>query len=152
MLKTAVFKLNRNTYRGQTTLGELIFPDKRKFHTLEDTVRGWGIKDAGNTAIPFGLYKMMVSMSGKFKRKMAMIYTEPNQYELKGSGISFKGIRVHGGNDHQDTWGCIVVAKNRMSDTTVQGSAEKEFTEAVEKLIADGFECYIDIKNLSQLK
>lgn len=145
-----VLTLNRKTYRGETTIGELILPDGRKLFTLEDTVRAWGVKDPGNTAIPFGKYPLTVSMSSKFKREMVMVYSEPNKYELKNGGISFKGIRMHGGNTNKDTWGCIIVAHNNPTPTTVQGSAEKEVTQYVKDLISKGHKVFIDIKNLSQ--
>lgn len=149
-MSEAILILNRKLYRGETTIGELILPDGRKFFTLEDTVRGWGIKDPGNTAVPFGKYSLTVSLSSRFKREMVMVYSEANKYELKAGGISFKGIRMHGGNTNKDTWGCIIVAKNNPTPTTVQGSAEKEITEYVKSLIAQGRKPMIEIKNLSQ--
>ena len=144
-----VFELNRIEYRGQTTIGQITFPDGRKFWTLEDTVRGWGIKDPGNTAIPFGEYHLTVSLSSRFKRVMPMVYTESNKYELKAAGISFKGIRFHGGNTHVDSWGCILIAKNR-NGMTIQGSAEKEITEAIQAIEAKGGKAKLIIKNNGQ--
>lgn len=145
------YTLNRSIYRGQTTIGEMFLPDGKRFgYTLEDTVRAYGIKDAGNTAIPEGRYRMIVTMSTRFKREMVMVYTESNQYELKAGGISFKGIRVHGGNTHVDTDGCILIAKNKISDQKIQGTLEKEFTAHVKANIEAGHECYLVVKNLPQ--
>ena len=145
-----VFTLGRFYYRGLTTIGRMIFPDQRSFWTLEDCVRGWGIKDGKNTAIPAGKYKMTVSMSGKFGREMVMIYTEDNKYELKAGGIEFKGIRAHGGLTHLHTWGCIIIAHNRPTESTVADSAEKEFTDAVRDLIKSGMQPILEVKNLHQ--
>lgn len=150
MPKEVTFKLNRDTYRGQTTLGKMIYPDGITNETLEDTVRGWGIKDGKNTAIPVGKYRMTVSMSGKFGRKMVMIYTESNKYEIKANGIGFKGVRVHGGNDHLDSWGCVIVAKRRFNEHTVQGSCEAQFTAAVESYEQKGYDVYLEVKNFPQ--
>lgn len=145
------FKLVRDTYRGMTTLGKLYHPGGGIMcETLEDVVRGWGIKDGGTTAIPVGRYKLTVSMSSKFKRRMVMVYTEPNKYEVKMAGIGFKGIRIHGGNTNKDTWGCIIVANHRVNDQMVKGSAEQMVTEAVEKLEKAGHEVYLEIVNKHQ--
>lgn len=144
-----IFELDRIEYRGQTTIGQITFPDGRKFWTLEDTVRGWGIKDPGNTAIPFGEYQLTNSLSSKFKRVMPMVYTESNKYELKQSGISFKGIRFHGGNTHTDSWGCILIANNR-NGMTIQGSAEKEITEAIAAIESSGQKAKLIIRNKAQ--
>lgn len=147
MLNT--FVLERIEYRGQTTIGQITFPDGRKFWTLEDTVRGWGIKDAGNTAIPLGEYHLTNSMSSRFKRVMPMVYTEDNQYEIKAGGIEFKGIRFHGGNDHTHTSGCILIALNRI-ELKIQGSREVEITEAISAIKASGQKAKLIIRNLAQ--
>lgn len=150
MSKIAVFTLERDTYRGATTLGVLTFPDGYKCHTLEDIVRGWGIKDGGTTAIPVGKYKLTTSVSQRFKREMVMVYTEPNKYELKANGIEFKGIRIHGGNTNKDTWGCIIVARKRVDEHTLQGSEESRVTAAVKQYIQQGYEVYLEVKNKPQ--
>jgi hypothetical protein len=146
----ALFKLTRKTYRGLTTIGELEYPNGDSCYTLEDVVRAWGIKDGGNTAIPAGRYYMCVSMSQKFKREMVMVYTEANQYELKAGGIEFKGIRIHGGNTHLSSWGCIIVGKNKLSDEKISGSCEKEITDLVKEYIQNNHECILEVRNLAQ--
>ena len=57
---------------------------------------------------------------------MISIYSESNGYELINNGVSFKGIRMHGGNDHEDTHGCPLVAYNRVSKNQIQGTSEKD--------------------------
>lgn len=150
MPKEITFKLNRDTYVEGTTLGKMIYPDGLTNETLEDICRAWGIKHGGSTAIPVGRYRMTVSMSSKFNRKMVMIYTESNQYEVKMNGIGFKGIRVHGGQSNKDSWGCVIVAKRRTSNQTVQGSCEAQFTAAVESYEQKGYDVYLEVKNLPQ--
>ena len=97
--------------------------------TLEDVVRGYGEKVYGKTAIPEGTYFWKVSYSSRFKRDMIMIYTEKNEYELINNGISFKGVRCHGGNTHKNTHGCVLVAKYRINKDLIQGTMEKELTK-----------------------
>lgn len=62
-----------------------------------------------------------------------MIYNQENGYELKNKGVSFKGVRLHGGNTHKNTEGCILVAYNRLSDDLIQGTAEKDLTEKLKE-------------------
>ena len=150
MSKRVDFILNRDTYRGGTTLGTLTFPDGYTCQTLEDIVRAWGIKDGGTTAIPVGEYRMTVSMSSKFKREMVMVYNQPNKFELQANGIAFKGIRIHGGNTNADTWGCIIVARRRVDEHTIQGSEESRVTAAVKDYEAKGCEVFLTVRNQSQ--
>lgn len=145
------YQLKRKEYRGMTTIGDMYLPGGDRFsYTLEDIVRAHGVKDKGNTAIPAGIYKMAVTMSTRFKREMVMVYSESNGYELNSDGKSFKGIRVHGGNDHTNTDGCILVAKNKISNQKIQGTMEKEFTAHVKANIKAGHECYLVVTNDKQ--
>lgn len=83
--------------------------------TLEDPVRnlvdinkdgdfddfGEG-KIYGNTAIPAGRYKVIISYSPNFKRYLPMLI-----------GVyGFVGIRIHNGSTVDDTHGCLLVGKN----------------------------------------
>lgn len=136
--------LKRHTYTLTTTLGELYLNGNRFSWTLEDVVRGENIKIAKHTAIPAGRYKVKVSFSHRFQRMMPMIYTESNGYELVNNGTRFKGIRIHGGNDHLDTEGCPLTAEHRISDDKIYGSKEKDLTE---KLLELGGEGYITVIN-----
>lgn len=122
-------KVIRDTFTHNTTIGKLYIDDVFFCYTLEDTARDEGVKVKGKTAIPRGVYKVSLSKSSRFKRIMPMIYTESNGYELKNRGISFKGIRIHGGNTHKNTEGCILVAKNKLNNETIQGTMEYELTK-----------------------
>lgn len=142
-MKTYTFKLVRDTYFEDTTLGKLYDPEGNYIcETLEDIVRAWGIKHGGTTAIPTtsggAPYRMTVSMSQRFKRRMVMIFTQNNEYELKRNGISFKGIRIHGGNRSKDTWGCVLVAARRIDNKTIQGTQEAKVTSLVEDYMKKG--------------
>ena len=52
----------------------------------------------GETCIPYGKYKIILSYSPKFKRELPEILEVPN----------FQGIRIHRGNKVADTLGCIL--------------------------------------------
>lgn len=108
----SVLKLVREVYSKDRTIGRLFIDDIWFCFTLEDTCRCYGVKVGGETAIPAAAntYKVKLNYSNKFKRELPIIYTESNGYEIKHAGIRFKGVRFHGGNDPEDTWGCPLVA------------------------------------------
>ena len=112
--------LNRVKYYSRTTVGTLSVNDEKLFHTVEDTVRAHGIKVSGETAIPEGEYIVKLSMSSRFQRMMPMIYTEANQYEIIKGGINFKGVRIHRGNTHIHTHGCVLVGMGVSGNTITQ--------------------------------
>ena len=64
---------------------------------------------------------------------------------------NFKGIRIHGGNDHEDTEGCLIVAENWDGHEKVWGSQEAVFTKMIETSTKNGHEVYIEIINLPQV-
>jgi len=116
----------REEFYRNTTIGKLFINGEFFCHTLEDAIRGEGIKIPAFTGIPAGEYDVKLSNSSRFQRLMPMVYTEINEYEIKKGGIEFKGVRIHGGNTHRNTEGCILVAHNRVDDEVIQGTAEKD--------------------------
>lgn len=145
--------IDRYLFTTRTTIGRLYLPSQDGgamfCFTLEDTVRAYGIKVPGETAIPEGTYRVDVSMSRRFKRLMPMLYTEGNKYEIKAGGIGFKGVRFHGGNTHEDSKGCPLVAFNYISDTKIQGTAEKALTSKIREYLLKG-NVFVKITNLPQ--
>ena len=123
---------------------------------LEDTVRGYGIKDKGNTAIPHTQdstpYNLTVAESPKYG-KVATVYTreQAGMYYVEKGGILFTMIRVHGGNRHGDTMGCLLVNKNRdTSNMTAWGTMKNDFSEIVAKYESEGYSVKLEIINLPQ--
>jgi len=133
-MKTTI-KLQRKIYTETTTLGELFLNDKKFCYTLEDVVRPDGVKIIGETAIPDGLYKLAITYSPRFRRDMIELLDVP----------SFRNIRIHGGNTHKDTEGCILVAYNLIDTKTIQGSAEKGVFAFVKQELSLGYDVYMKI-------
>ena len=59
-------------------------------------------KRYGETAIPYGTYKVEITYSPKYKKLM------PEVKNVKG----FSGIRIHSGNTAKDTLGCLIIGRN----------------------------------------
>lgn len=102
--------LRRSIFNQDETLGELYVNDAYCCDTLEDRVRETKIQ--GVTAIPAGEYAVVVTRSPRFHRLLPLICDVPN----------FSGIRIHRGNTHEDTAGCILVGKkngyHKLEDST----------------------------------
>lgn len=105
--------LNRIAKKAKYTIGKLYINDKYFCDTLEDTDRSLtqsmteqqigSKKIYGETAIPTGTYRIIISYSNKFKKQMPLLLNVPG----------FAGIRIHSGNTEKDSLGCILVGKNK---------------------------------------
>ena len=115
-------KLIRTWYADTYTIGKLYIDGVYFADTLEDKNRDVdknGIfnngekKVYGKTCIPFGTYKVILSMSSKFKKILPLLLNVPQ----------FDGIRIHSGNTDEDSSGCILVGindiKGRISKSTI---------------------------------
>lgn len=99
---------NRDTY----CIGKLYINGKFFSNTLEDRDRGLDssmsleelkkMKIKAETAIPTGIYKVLLTYSPKYRRVMPLVNNVP----------AYSGIRIHSGNSAKDTEGCILVGKN----------------------------------------
>lgn len=93
--------LTRLEIDKDATIGELRIDGQWFCWTLEDLVRAAKIKH--QTAIPAGRYKVIINHSNRFKQQMPLVV-----------GVNgFEGIRIHPGNDAEDTSGCILVGAGR---------------------------------------
>ena len=96
--------LLRRWFYDDCTIGEMMNDDgpesPRLCYTLEDQVRS-GPKVDGQTAIPAGRYKIQITESTRFKRRLPLLVDVPG----------FAGIRIHPGNTSADTEGCILVGQ-----------------------------------------
>lgn len=106
-------KVIRNKLTDKCTLGGLYIDNKWFCYTLEDIIREDGVKVYGETAIPEGTYKVVLSMSNRFGIVMPEVLNVPN----------FKGIRIHPGNTNEDTHGCLLVG-HKISGNTIEKSKD----------------------------
>lgn len=105
--------LQRVAKKDKYTIGKLYINDQYFCDTLEDTDRDLtqsmteqqikSKKVYGETAIPTGIYRVIISYSNRFKKQMPLLLNVPG----------FAGIRIHTGNTEKDSLGCILVGKNK---------------------------------------
>lgn len=127
-----------------TTLGIALVNDVFFSWTLEDEVRerkgqpvsAW--KVPGETAIPSGRYRVVVSHSLRFNRKLPEVLDVPG----------FVGIRFHPGNTRRDTEGCLLFGVSR------EGAAIAESRSACDRLLglisasaSRGESCWLLVEN-----
>jgi hypothetical protein len=111
-MNTLELKLKRVALKETYTIGKLYVDGVYFSDTLEDKVRDYNkdgdLEDAGETkvygetAVPYGRYKIILNLSPRFKRIL------PRLMGVK----HFDGILIHPGNTAKDTHGCILVGVN----------------------------------------
>lgn len=107
--------LRRKMFNHEATIGELEVNGKFFCYTLEDTDRKLeegGEKIYAKTAIPRGLYQVIVNYSNRFKRELPLLLNVP-QYE---------GVRIHPGNAPENTEGCVLVGSTIVNDKFIGNS------------------------------
>lgn len=128
-------RLERQPSVDGATLGALYLGDERLAFTLEDEVRD-GVKVQDQTAIPFGHYQILMYASPRFKRMVPLLLNVPG----------FSAVEMHGGNDAEDTDGCILLGAFHTT-STIQHSVD--VVARVQTLIAQaqaaGDPVWIDI-------
>lgn len=103
--------VTRSPSDEQCTLGKLTVDGEFECFTLEDIVRPDGEpKVFGETAIPYGLYQVVITFSPHFQRDMPLLVNVP----------SFDGVRIHPGNSAKDTEGCLLVGDAEGRDAISQ--------------------------------
>lgn len=104
-------KIVRKDFAGDHTISDVFVNDKFECYCIEDTVRAPDQpKVPGKTAIPYGTYKCIVTMSNRFKKELPLLVDVPN----------FSGIRIHTGNTAADTEGCLIPGKIKQKGRVLQ--------------------------------
>ena len=125
-------KIVRDRYEKKYTLGKLYVEDTLICDTLEDTYRELNSekdKIYGETCIPKGRYKVIMTFSPHFKRVLPELMYVPY----------FKNIRIHSGNTTKDTLGCILVGTSNNDGTLINSK------QSLSKLLSILNDCKEDI-------
>lgn len=105
--------LQRKYLKQGYTIGYWIVDGKLMCNTLEDEVRDLNKngkfdngekKIYGESAIPYGKYKIKMTYSPKYKRMMPQVMDVPH----------FTGIRIHAANKPTELEGCIALGENKV--------------------------------------
>ena len=138
MRLTLIRRYNKPNY----CIGDLYIDGVWFSNVLEDVDRGLDDKMTveeildrkikGETAIPTGIYQILLTYSPKYKKIMPLINN------VKG----YQGIRIHSGNTHKDTEGCLLVGKNKEVGKVLESRATfntlfKKLNQAKGKIIID---------------
>jgi hypothetical protein len=124
------------------TFGKLYINGLFQCHTLEDMDRhleDGGKKVPAQTAIPRGEYKVIIDFSNRFKKEMMHVLDVPQ----------FAGIRIHSGNTHEDTEGCILLGNGRNTTSTYlldSRNAVNKVFNAVEFALDHGQDVTLEVK------
>jgi hypothetical protein len=120
--------IQREKSSDNSTIGELSIDGVFLCYTLEDIVRLDGVKIPGRTAIPAGIYEIIINFSNRFKRFMCWLLNVPN----------FESIRIHPGNVAADTEGCILLGRVKGIDYVGESQlAYRDFWAKILEYIAD---------------
>tara|TARA_R110001592_G_scaffold26400_2_gene98921 strand:+ start:594 stop:1058 length:465 start_codon:yes stop_codon:yes gene_type:complete len=137
----------RQVFKKLSTRGQMYLNGIFIGYTLEDEVRGDMYKVKDHTAIPSGTYQVVKHDSNKF----------PKSLKLEDVP-DFTGIVIHGGNNEEDTSGCILLGAkkddNGADSSTISDCYKilKSLSELIRGDIDDGIPCYITITNSPKVK
>ena len=95
----------------------------------------------GKTAIPAGRYQVVITHSARFKRMLPLLIGVPG----------YEGIRIHPGNRHVDTDGCLLPGKVywQEHDDYIVGTsrtATEDLQLKIANAISRGEKVWIEIK------
>lgn len=138
-------KLIRKYFKDTYTIGDLYIDGQFFSNTLEDKNRDLNkngkfdngeYKVSSETCIPFGTYKIIVSMSPKFGRELPRLLDVPD----------FEGILIHRGNTPSDTAGCILVGENKTPGRVINSTMyETKIVKLMKEALLKGENISIEI-------
>lgn len=142
--------LTRRASQNGATVGRLDVDDIHQCYICEDVIREvpgvpvaeW--KVPGQTAIPAGRYRVVITFSNRFQRELPLLLDVPG----------FTGIRIHPGNTNADTEGCLLPGLAVGDDGNSVVSSRAAFAVLMDKirLGLSGGEVWITIKNPAEMQ
>ena len=135
--------VTRQIFTEESTVGSLSIDGKFQCFTLEDVQReiegepvaSWKIP--GKTAIPKGKYEVVIDFSPHFGHDLPHILNVPG----------YTGVRIHPGNDDEDTEGCILVGLTRSPNFVGQSrNAFDNLFPLLDEAYAKGEKIMLEVK------
>ena len=135
-MKKVDLLLNREQQTANATLGRFWWGNDCLYHTVEDLQRPEKIY--GKTAIPCGTYRVIMSESKRFGRRMPEVLNVPN----------YVGIRIHSGATEADTAGCPIIGTGKTKGGVSNSRyASDDFNGRLEKALLDS-EVWLTIRSV----
>lgn len=146
------YRLDRRPSVGSFTIGDVYrlgpvtgLKSDRLWFTGEDEIRevagapvaSW--KVPGQTAIPQGDYRLIITVSTRLKRRTPRLVDVPG----------FSGILIHTGNNAHDTQGCIVpgLMTNDVDSVWQSGKAYDLWYAEIETALLAGDLVWLEVRN-----
>jgi hypothetical protein len=126
------------TYYPDYTESELFIDGGYRFcWVLEDIGRPPGVKLPGETCIPEGHYKAIISRSATFNKMMILLYNQTDM-SVERYGVRFTGIRAHGGTNTEHTAGCPLLNYNNYGNGKMSRRASDDVCGMIKVAIDSG--------------
>ena len=77
------------------------------------------VKVYGETAIPFGRYKITLVKSPKYSKKPKFVELTGGLMPYINNVPAWTGCLIHSGNTNKDTLGCILVGENKVKGKVI---------------------------------
>lgn len=138
MITTSLL-LNRESVTEDATLGRFFWGNECLYYTVEDRSRL--VKVYGKTAIPCGIYRVDITESARFKKRLPILLGVPG----------FTGIRIHAGNTSKDTDGCIIIGlKKEPNGVSKSQLAMSDFMPRLQTAILRG-NVWLTVKDVTNV-
>ena len=136
--------LQRSFRNKNNTIGLLSIDGKFECFTCEDKDRGLKqtdsietiqkVKVPGQTVIPEGRYKVVITFSNRFQKDLPLLVDVPG----------YSGVRIHPGNTAKDTDGCLLPGTDHNDEGVINSRAA--FLSLFDKIKASPNPVFITIK------
>lgn len=149
----------RQQFLPRATIGELTWDGEHLCWILEDVVRevpgqpveSWKVR--GETAIPQGRYRVVIDRSERFSKEASKKAGKPtNIFLMRLLDVpGFEGIRIHAGNSHLDTEGCLLTGR-KFSESVVLESrlALREVQNQVQLSLDRGEQVWLTVSGIPE--
>lgn len=139
--------IERGPSTPKSTIGKFYVNGIYECFTMEDPIRERKI--ATKTCIPAGRFRVKRTMSKRFKRMLPLIFNRDDFSVVAPNGDRWEGVRIHPGNDADDTDGCILPGRIRMNADCIANSRSAFDTIDARIMMAEknGEEVWLTIEN-----
>jgi len=116
------------------TMGDLLIEGVHFCDTLE---LPWLANQVGKSCIPCGRYRIVLSLSTRYRREMPRLIGVPNR----------TGILIHSGDTYEDTKGCILVGDGTNTKDFADSNSKATFGHFLAWFRSVGSEAWVTIRN-----